>query len=80
MNKQKKCANAACDCIPSDGSKYCSAFCEGSEDNMSIVCRCGHAHCDGDVTSPTVHNADVANLHEGVSFAYTEPTSYEVRR
>ena len=46
-----KCANAACDCVPEKGEKFCSAFCEAEEDQASIVCRCGHAGCKGDVTT-----------------------------
>lgn len=46
----KKCANPPCDCIPDDGSKYCSAFCEGAEEATGVVCHCGHASCDGDVS------------------------------
>ena len=47
----KKCANAACDCVPADGSKYCSAHCEGTGNQTELVCRCGHPNCSGDVTT-----------------------------
>lgn len=51
MADPKKCANAPCDCIPTDGSKYCSAYCAGAEERIDVVCHCGHATCDGDVTN-----------------------------
>jgi hypothetical protein len=50
MSETKKCANAPCDCTPTDGSKYCSAYCAGAEERTDVVCHCGHATCDGDVT------------------------------
>ncbi len=46
----KKCANAPCDCAATDGSEYCSAYCEGAEESTDVVCHCGHAECDGDVS------------------------------
>lgn len=50
MPEKKKCENPPCDCVPDDGSKYCSAYCEGTGDETDVVCHCGHASCDGDVT------------------------------
>jgi hypothetical protein len=50
MSAVKKCANAPCDCTPVDGSEYCSAYCAGAEERTDVVCHCGHATCDGDVT------------------------------
>jgi hypothetical protein len=50
MAEAKKCNNPTCDCVPSDGSKYCSAYCEGVEGEISVVCHCGHAGCEGDVS------------------------------
>lgn len=47
----KKCANPPCDCIAADGSKYCSAYCEGAGEHIEVVCRCGHPGCAGDVTT-----------------------------
>lgn len=41
----KKCAHPPCDCIPADGSKYCSAHCEGAGDRPELMCRCGHPDC-----------------------------------
>lgn len=49
--EQKKCAHTPCDCVPADGSKYCSAYCEGAGDRTEVVCHCGHAGCKGDVTN-----------------------------
>ena len=51
MAKAKKCANPACSCVTTDGSKYCSAHCEGIGDRTEVVCRCGHPECTGDVTN-----------------------------
>lgn len=47
----KKCANPTCDCVPEDGSKYCSAHCEGAGDSTELVCRCGHSCCSADITT-----------------------------
>jgi hypothetical protein len=49
MANTKKCANAACTCVPADKSKYCSAHCEGVADKVEIACQCGHASCGGNV-------------------------------
>lgn len=51
MADTKKCANPPCDCKPTDGSKYCSAYCAGAEERTDVVCHCGHATCDGDVSN-----------------------------
>ncbi len=45
MATVKKCANAACNCIPQGKEKYCSAHCEGMGDRTEIVCTCGHEGC-----------------------------------
>lgn len=53
-NKQpapKKCANVPCGCVQSDGTKYCSAHCEGAGGQTELVCHCGHPGCSGDVSS-----------------------------
>lgn len=49
MAETKKCGNPPCDCVPSDGEKYCSAYCEGAEERTDVVCHCGHVECEGDV-------------------------------
>jgi hypothetical protein len=49
MADKKKCGNPPCDCIPTDGSKYCSAYCEGAEDRTVVACHCGHPSCDGEI-------------------------------
>lgn len=51
MTKPRKCANVACSCIITDGSKYCSAHCEGIGDRNEVVCRCGHPECTGNVNN-----------------------------
>lgn len=47
MSAPKKCANAACSCVPTDKAKYCSAHCEGVANKTEIVCHCGHDNCTG---------------------------------
>jgi len=44
-DKPKKCAHPACNCVCSDGQKYCSAYCHDSGKTMEIVCNCGHTDC-----------------------------------
>jgi metallothionein len=52
MNKPaKKCANPACDCLADEGSKYCSAHCEGAAGTTEVICRCGHPGCGGEATT-----------------------------
>jgi len=48
---QKKCAHPPCDCVPGDGAKYCSAYCEGAGDTSEVTCECGHAGCAGEETN-----------------------------
>lgn len=50
----KKCANPTCDCITEDGSKYCSAHCEGTLGHTELVCHCGHDGCSADVSGRKV--------------------------
>jgi hypothetical protein len=50
MAETKKCGNPPCDCVPDGGEEYCSAYCEGAEDSTDVVCHCGHAACEGDVS------------------------------
>lgn len=45
MASLKKCANPACNCVPPNKEKYCSAHCEGIADKTEIVCTCGHEGC-----------------------------------
>ncbi len=49
MANPKKCANAACSCVPPANAKYCSPHCEGIANKTEIVCLCGHADCSGNV-------------------------------
>ena len=46
----KKCANAACNCVPPANAKYCSAHCEGVATKVEILCACGHPGCEGNAT------------------------------
>jgi hypothetical protein len=54
--KTKKCGNAPCTCSPTDGSEYCSAYCEGAEEGIDVVCHCGHTSCEGDVSDVETEN------------------------
>jgi len=45
MASPRKCANAACNCIPEGKEKFCSAHCEGIGDRTEIVCTCYHDGC-----------------------------------
>ena len=45
MASPRKCANAACNCIPEEKEKFCSAHCEGIGDRTEIVCTCYHDGC-----------------------------------
>jgi hypothetical protein len=58
MPTTKKCGNTPCNCIPTDGSEYCSAYCEGAEEATDVVCHCGHASCEGDVSAVRTRNAE----------------------
>lgn len=45
MADKDKCAHPSCKCMARDGSKYCSAFCEGAGNTPDITCGCGHPAC-----------------------------------
>ena len=48
MSKEtKKCAHPPCSCTVSDGSKYCSPYCESARDRTEINCGCEHQGCKG---------------------------------
>jgi len=49
MSPVKKCANAACNCVPPPGAKYCSPHCEGMGNKTELTCQCRHAECSGHV-------------------------------
>jgi hypothetical protein len=51
MANTKKCANAACSCVPPEKAKYCSAHCEGVANKTEIACKCGHSTCSGNLGS-----------------------------
>jgi hypothetical protein len=44
----EKCAHPSCQCTATEGSKYCSTYCEGEAKTSDIICSCGHAECGGD--------------------------------
>lgn len=50
-DKKEKCAHPSCVCMAAQGSKYCSAFCEGNAGHPDITCGCGHAACSATATS-----------------------------
>jgi hypothetical protein len=43
--KTEKCAHPSCVCVAADDSKFCSALCEGADDEPDIMCNCGHPAC-----------------------------------
>ena len=43
----KKCAHDTCNCIPKDGKKYCSTFCEDAKNVTTLKCDCPHPECSG---------------------------------
>ncbi len=49
MADEKKCAHAACTCPADEGSKYCSAYCEGKGSTTTIDCNCGCDSCAGNI-------------------------------
>jgi hypothetical protein len=50
MAEKKKCDNAPCDCVATDGSSYCGAYCAGAAEGTGLLCHCGHLDCSADVT------------------------------
>jgi len=51
MSDVKKCANAACSCVPAKDDKYCSPHCEALATETEVICQCGHPHCRGEATA-----------------------------
>jgi hypothetical protein len=47
MAEPKKCGHANCTCICTDGTKYCSQYCEDSKNMQTIACKCPHPDCGG---------------------------------
>jgi hypothetical protein len=64
MSEVKRCANAACSCIPPEKEKYCSAHCEGMVDSVEVLCGCGHDSCRGAVTEPVISESAVEFARE----------------
>lgn len=50
MAKTEKCGNPPCNCIATDGSGYCSAYCAGAEERTTVGCHCGHLECEGEIS------------------------------
>lgn len=48
-DERKTCAHAACDCPADEGSKYCSAYCEGKGNTTTIDCDCGCPSCGSNI-------------------------------
>lgn len=46
-DKTKTCKNASCSCPATEGTKYCSASCEGTGSTIELDCDCGHKECEG---------------------------------
>jgi hypothetical protein len=51
MAENRKCAHPACNCEATQGSKYCSQYCEDAKGMEEIECGCGHAGCAQVATS-----------------------------
>lgn len=45
MADTKKCAHAPCKCVPPEGEKYCSTYCEDAKNYTTLECECGHPAC-----------------------------------
>jgi hypothetical protein len=48
MNTTSKCAHPACNCVPTDGKKYCSTTCANAKDLTELTCQCQHPKCQGE--------------------------------
>ena len=47
MSDAKKCAHEGCTCMATEGSKYCSTYCEDSVGKTTLSCDCPHKGCAG---------------------------------
>ena len=48
--EEKTCANAVCTCTADEGSRYCSAYCEGIGRNAATIdCNCGCESCGANI-------------------------------
>lgn len=45
MADKKKCAHESCKCMATEGSNYCSNFCQDSKGVTTLECDCGHPAC-----------------------------------
>jgi len=48
--KTEQCAHPGCNCPAPKGRKYCSPYCEGVANRLSIACECGHTDCEAGET------------------------------
>jgi hypothetical protein len=46
MSNEGKCHHPACNCIPSNKEKHCSAYCHDMGTLTELACKCGHAGCE----------------------------------
>lgn len=49
MAQTETCAHPNCSCPRTEGSKYCSPYCEAAKDTTEVFCEGGHAGCATDV-------------------------------
>ncbi len=47
MNATTKCAHPACNCVPANGKKHCSATCADAKGLLELTCQCQHPECQG---------------------------------
>jgi hypothetical protein len=46
MSNENKCHHPACNCIPTNKEKHCSAYCHDMGTLTELACKCGHAGCE----------------------------------
>jgi hypothetical protein len=52
MTTTSKCARPACNCVPEEGQRYCSATCADAKHVTEIACQCQHPACQGEQLKP----------------------------
>jgi hypothetical protein len=45
--ESKKCAMDGCTCVPAEGKKFCSTYCENAKGVTTLKCECPHPGCAG---------------------------------
>jgi hypothetical protein len=48
-DEKRMCAHPGCSCPADEGSKYCSAYCEGAGSTPEIDCNCGCPTCENNL-------------------------------